>query len=321
MTSLTPQAFRSALMLHARSSSVTIENLWYRLSDLSLALPGDEDDVEPTLVTAEDRLTLLSDEGEDSDDSDEDGVIPERFVYTRFILRQCQRLQEFVGQRRIGAAAESWDLIKHHSTECPDVIASDVERQISEILDELLARSPIDLDDRNKNERWLPALLNQVSLIIAAKVADDPALLRRMTPRAFEEFISKPFVTFGYNVELTRRTGDGGYDVVALKKYRDGDHKLLIEAKRYARARPVGVAVVRQLLQVRNEERATRVILATTSRFTKGARELCHKHQYELDLRDHDDLISWARDAADLLHYRDADALVVPPRYRIKRRD
>jgi restriction system protein len=163
-------------------------------------------------------------------------------------------------------------------------------------------------------------LLDQVSQIIAAKVADDPSLLRRMTPRAFEEFISKLFLTFGYRVELTKRTRDNGYDVVALKKYRDGQHKLLIEAKRYARSRPVGVAVVRQLLQVRDEERATRVILATTSRFTKGARELCRKHEYELDLRDHDDLIAWAREASGLLHRRDADTLIVRPRRRPVRR-
>jgi hypothetical protein len=307
-------------MPHAQSSTVTLEDLWYQLSELSLTLPADEDDVEPTRITTEDRLTLLRDEGDDGDGCDDDDAIPERFVYTRFILRQCQRLQEFVDQRRIGAVAESWELIKLHSAECPDVIGFDVERQIGETLDELLARSPIDLEDRNKHERWLPALLNQVSQIIAAKVADDPSLLQRMTPRAFEEFIGKLFFTFGYNVELTKRTGDGGYDVVALKKYRDGDHKLLIEAKRYARAKPVGVAVVRQLLQVRDEERATRVILATTSRFTKGARELRLKHQYELDLRDHDDLISWAREASGLLRHRDEDTLLMLPRRGAKRR-
>jgi hypothetical protein len=50
------------------------------------------------------------------------------------------------------------------------------------------------------------------------------------------------------------------------------------------------------------------------------ARELCLKHQYELDLRGHDDLISWAREASGLLHRRQADTLIVPTRRGAKRR-
>lgn len=292
-------------MPHKRRSTETIEDLWHAFADLSLNLPSDDAEESFARNVPEDRLTLLRDEDDLCEDDEE---IPERFVYTRFILRQCQRLQEYVDQRRIGAAAESWQLITYHSAECPGVLDPDVERHITEVLDELLAKSPIDLDDRNRHERWLPALLNQVSQIIAAKVADDPSLLWRMTPRGFEEFMSKLFLTFGYRVELTVQSGDNGYDVVALKKYRDGEHKLLIEAKRYARSRPVGVAIVRQLLHVRSEEEATRVILATTSRFTKGARELCSKHKYHLDLRDHDDLIAWAREASDLLAKGRVDA-------------
>jgi HJR/Mrr/RecB family endonuclease len=289
------------------------------LTELSQELPTD--DLEPASEVVsrplEESITQLGDEGEEYEGL-EDDEISERFVYTRFILRQSLRFQQFVDERLIGAARESWGLITHHSAECPDVIEPDLEKEISEVLDELVARSPIDFEDRFKHERWLPLLLNQVSQKIAAKVADDPKLLARMTPRGFEDFVSKLFVTFGYDVELTKQTRDGGFDVVALRKYRDGPHTLLIETKRYAKGRPVGVAVVRQLLHVRDENRATRVVLATTSSFTKGVRELHRKHEYELELRDYDDLMSWAREAADLL--RKPAPVIVKPRAKLIRR-
>lgn len=301
--------------------NVTVEDLWEELSELAELLPTEHSrDTATADVTREDSLTLLRDDEEQDEDVD---FISERFVYTRFILRQCLRFQQFVDDRFIGAARESWDLIGQHTAECPGVIEVGLEQRVGEVLDELVARSPIDLFDRFKDERWLPVLLNQVSQTIAAKVADDPRLLERMTPRAFEEFVGKLFVTFGYEVELTKQTCDGGFDIVALKKHRDGPHKLLIEAKRYARARPVGVSVVRQLLHVRDEHRATRALLATTSRFTKAARELMAKHEYELGLRDYDDLMGWAKECADLLRAPSPRDLIMsrprkpqPPRSR-----
>jgi restriction endonuclease Mrr len=295
--------------------ATTVEDLWDELAELTEQLTIDDFDADDDAsgLDANESMTLLADTEEHVDTGDDDSI-SDRFVYTRFILRQSLRFQEYVSERLIGTARDSWDLITQHTAECPGIVAPDLEQRIAEVLDELVARSPIDVGDRFKHERWLPVLLNNVSQAIAARVADEPKLLWRMTPRAFEQFLGKVFLTFGYDVELTKQTCDGGYDVVALTKNRDGKHKLLIEAKRYRHNRPVGVALVRQILSVKADKRATRAVLATTSSFTKAAKELCRQHEYELELRDFDDLMTWARDCADLLR------LPVPEDLLLRRR-
>lgn len=57
--------------------------------------------------------------------------------------------------------------------------------------------------------------------------------LRVIDRRQFEELIAELFVGFGYEVELTRRTRDGGKDIVAIKR-REVNTKYLIECKRPA---------------------------------------------------------------------------------------
>ena len=297
-------------MLIARRATTTVEDLWDELTELSELLPLDDSAEHDYRVEREGRLTLLDDEHDEAGE-DED-QISDSFVYTRFILRQTSRFQDYVAERLIGAARESWSLIQYHCAECPGIIPADLEQAISEALDELVSRSPIDLYDRFRHERWLPLLLNQVSQSIMARVGDDPLFLTRLTPRAFEDFVGKLFLTTGYEVELTKPTKDGGYDVVALKKERDGDHKLLIEVKRYARNRPVGVSLVRQLLGLHADDGPTRVVLATTSSFTKAARELQQRHKYRLELKDYDELMAWAKECSAKLKVPQIEEITAP---------
>jgi HJR/Mrr/RecB family endonuclease len=144
-------------------------------------------------------------------------------------------------------------------------------------------------------------LILEASTALAHQVAKDPALLHRLTPREFEEFIAELFSWFGYEVHLTARTRDGGRDIVAVR----GDHgilsKLLIECKRFAPARPVGLSYVRELYAVKTLEKATKAILATTSHFTRDARRLERQLIYELELKDFEAVIAWTREYSKFL--------------------
>jgi|LGOV01.1.fsa_nt_gb hypothetical protein len=120
-----------------------------------------------------------------------------------------------------------------------------------------------------------------------------PKLLFKLDPRKFEELVSEIFKDMGFETIVTPRTRDGGNDIRAVKKDGLGTFLYLIECKRYAPHRPVGVEVIRSLYGVSMAEQATYGIVATTSHFSKDAKEFAKKVQYQLSLRDYSDLQRW----------------------------
>jgi hypothetical protein len=126
-------------------------------------------------------------------------------------------------------------------------------------------------------------------------LAAHPESIYALDPRHFEELVAEIFRDFGYEVLLTPRTRDGGLDIRAIKKDSVGTLLYLIECKRYAATRPVGVEIVRGLYGVATEERASCGIIATTSHFTRDAKEFADKIKYQMSLRDYKDLVGWLK--------------------------
>jgi len=70
-------------------------------------------------------------------------------------------------------------------------------------------------------------------LVLALKSA--PELLSKLDTRQFEEVTAEIFRAKGFEVELTKRTRDGGKDIIAFHKDKLGfKTKYLIECKHYA---------------------------------------------------------------------------------------
>jgi predicted Mrr-cat superfamily restriction endonuclease len=98
---------------------------------------------------------------------------------------------------------------------------------------------------------------------------------------------------------LTKKTRDGGKDVIALKKKADQtEERILIECK-HSKDK-IRVKEIRELIgvAVSEDELPTGVILATTSRFTKCAEENKINEAIKIDLerKDFDDIIEWIGD-------------------------
>jgi len=72
----------------------------------------------------------------------------------------------------------------------------------------------------------------------------------------------------------------------------------LIECKRYDPKNKVGVSIVRELYGVKNHEKATKGILATTSYLSDEAQEFIDDHFWELEARDHRGVIDWVKKAS-----------------------
>lgn len=135
--------------------------------------------------------------------------------------------------------------------------------------------------------------LEQVNDLLIKHLATNPALMREVHPRRFEELVAELFRRMGYEVVLTPRGKDGGFDVLAFQKTGVGRLLTLVECKRFSPDHKVGVGLVRALYGVVEERRATQGVIATTSSFTRGARQFQQNLEYRLSLRDFNDLASW----------------------------
>jgi|GEM_PF-218801 len=134
------------------------------------------------------------------------------------------------------------------------------------------------------------------------EVNKKPGIIYSVDPRQFEELIAHIFSLHGFVVELTKKTRDGGRDIIAIKSELDIRMKYFIECKRYSINNPVNVELVRALYGVQMQEGANKSVLATTSRFTPDAREFANKQnttEWAMDLKDINDIRQWVASAAN----------------------
>ena len=127
----------------------------------------------------------------------------------------------------------------------------------------------------------------------------NPRALYELRPRQFEELIAHILEKFGWEIELTPETRDGGYDILAVSKNVDGSNlrtSFVIECKKYHPERKVGIAVARQLLHVKAERGASHAIIATTSDFTSGVYDFAAR-RLDFDAKNAAAVIEWCNRA------------------------
>lgn len=134
----------------------------------------------------------------------------------------------------------------------------------------------------------------QVGAELLRYFSQHPEEMRVMDRRLFEELVAEIFRRFNYEVEVTKRTRDGGRDVIAIK-HSEVRVKYLIECKRPDPGGRIGIGTVRELYGVKTDERATLGVLVTTGRITRDALAFVERHQWELDARDYDGVLAWLR--------------------------
>ncbi len=112
--------------------------------------------------------------------------------------------------------------------------------------------------------------------------------------RQFEVLVSELLESDGYEIELMSGTKDGGVDVVAVKDLgENGMFKALWQAKKYSTSRKVGISTIRELADVRNEHKASKGVIVTSSFLTSGALQRIERDKYILGKVDRNDLKSW----------------------------
>jgi len=148
-----------------------------------------------------------------------------------------------------------------------------------------------DIESAERGEP-LVKVASYVDRALIERLHQYPDDLRTIDRRKFEELVAELFVGFGYQVELTKRTRDGGKDIIAIRR-QEVNTRFLIECKRPDPGTPVRVSAVRDLYGVKVDDGASKAILATTSYFTEDAMLFFEKHRWELEPRDFDALQLW----------------------------
>lgn len=167
-------------------------------------------------------------------------------------------------------------------------------------LDNVQVESLVGLDGRplRRGSPEFTSVITDVADVsdeLLLKLQEDPSLLYKVPPRKFEEIVAELLHRQGYEVNLTPISRDGGKDIYVAAKDTLGSFLYLVECKRYAPDRPVGIGIVQRLYGVVEGERATAGIVATTSHFTKDAVEFQQRVSYRLSLQDYLGVQQWLR--------------------------
>jgi HJR/Mrr/RecB family endonuclease len=122
----------------------------------------------------------------------------------------------------------------------------------------------------------------------------DNGKLYEIQPVDFEELVAEMLRKQGWEVKLTKKTRDGGYDMFALQQIGEIEFKMIAEVKRWAKNRKIGVDIIRAFQSVILNKGVNKGVLFTSSSFTKDARDYRGLHAPHLmDLKDYNDIIGW----------------------------
>ena len=147
----------------------------------------------------------------------------------------------------------------------------------------------------DNSSKKLDLSIKEITLELKQYLRLNPKAMYDISPRKFEELICDILTNFGWEVELTSITKDGGYDIIGFNNLVGGiKSNWIIECKRYSPHRKVGVDIVRSICGVKDNIKMGNAMIVTTSSFTKGAHDLV-KSRWDLELKDYDKINEWLR--------------------------
>ncbi len=100
----------------------------------------------------------------------------------------------------------------------------------------------------------------------------------RENPTEFEEFCATLYKENGYDVEVTPKVNDGGYDLILHKDL----EKSIVECKCYALRHTVGRPLIQKLVGANQQAQADKMIFITTSTFSYEAIDYAKEVDVEL---------------------------------------
>ena len=133
--------------------------------------------------------------------------------------------------------------------------------------------------------------MEDVNELLFSQLKERPEILYEINPAVFEQLVAEILSSFGYEVQLTKKTKDGWADIIAIGH--QPASKIIIECKRYKKDHAVGLDIIQRLYGLAEQEQATKGILVTTSSFTKPAMDFIREHEWRLEGIDFNKFQEW----------------------------
>jgi hypothetical protein len=191
------------------------------------------------------------------------------------------------------------------------------ERGYGFVTEDDLRVSIYPLDDKSKDDfltiyrwQWIQQLASQRLFDVHTEVfeyfAQHPDHLKKLEWRRYEELLDSIFRNQGFHTELGPGTNDGGVDIRLYQSQAIPQLVTVVQAKRYTK-RPIGLDAVAALFGIAVQQKASRGILATTSRFQPKARWFAASVEGELtfpsiELVDSARIGGWCAEIAEQLN-------------------
>jgi Holliday junction resolvasome RuvABC ATP-dependent DNA helicase subunit len=109
-----------------------------------------------------------------------------------------------------------------------------------------------------------------------------PNNLGNLSGQDFERLITTLLTRMGFQAEMTKTTGDGGIDIIAMLDKPIYGGRYLFQCKRFAPDNLIGAPTVRDFYGAVTADRAVKGVFITTSDFTLQAREFGERVGVEL---------------------------------------
>ena len=184
--------------------------------------------------------------------------------------------------------------------------------ELAQIATRIAARKHLELQDDaaqflvrhcERNPRYIEATLARVARAVnKTKISEDdvrevfalfgthiredgsasPDEMGEMSGQTFERLICRLLDAMEFRTELTKVSGDGGIDIIAVLDKPIIGGKYLFQCKRYSLDNLVGASAVRDFCGAVSADRVVKGVFVTTSDFTPQAREFADKAGIEL---------------------------------------
>ncbi len=157
--------------------------------------------------------------------------------------------------------------------------------------------------------RLIEADTADVSGDVYQHFAEHPEDLYQLPHRDFEELISSVFTARGWKTQIGPGTADEGVDVRMWLQSPLGDALTLVQARRYAKHRPIGLEAV-AALEAHSLREGASGMFVTTSRYRRVAQRFASRNK-KLLLADSSDVAAWCQEASLAMQSAKAKALAL----------